>query len=596
MNKDQRQITIEKIFDAIRRCRAGEVSEELAATLEQAGLLRGVMHVGTAPRMRIVFATALKNKWQEAEKHIRSQLPRQASLRYATTFKVDFLVSGQLPDTWADDQIAKRSDLFLDLLEVEVTPVKRYRWKMPKRATSSKNKAKLDPQLADIANFLKENKQLTQLVYDSSKLPSLSCLALITTSGKVENIWDQLDEQDQQPVRDIFKNHGDKARMDTDEIDRDVRASGFAFCEFDSIWLSKENGGFKPAMNQAYEWRRRMVAQNFIEQIRIMPCAVMCESTDYYDELDEINSLMERFKPTVTLSYRPREVDGKEEQLSFPIWNLVICGGSGSGKSVYAYMVASSLLKEHKYDVVYVNYKKSEETEKLSTQPKNEALEFAKVMGHIAQRGISLVTPAEIKNAIAGQPTDEAGAWYTECARDDRVETVLDAIEEGRKGRFQKARRGLFVVIDEILNQKKNLKADMRRVMKFVNQMRTEDSFIGIIHQDLADCWTDDSAGKFIERSTVVLGSGLTNEKDEKCYDSLSSRAGKAPLPVWPVTWTEIKGFQKFQGRFVFLPNKEGNSEHPLRHTIPDYSFLKTREPVPEEWQWGFSTPVVRSH
>lgn len=37
---------------------------------------------------------------------------------------------------------------------------------------------------------------------------------------------------------------------------------------------------------------------------------------------------------------------------------MAICGGSGSGKSVYAYIVASSLLKEHQFDVVYVNWLK----------------------------------------------------------------------------------------------------------------------------------------------------------------------------------------------------------------------------------------------
>jgi hypothetical protein len=592
MSEDEGQISIEKIFETIRKCRSGEASEELASTLFSAGLLRGVMHIGPAPTMRIVFASARKESWKEAERYIREKLPPQASLRYATTFGVDFIVSGQLPDTWADDHIAKNTGLFEDLYEAEVAPVKRYRWAKPAKSSNSRNKAKLTPNLTEVASFLADPKQVTHLVYDSSRLPSLSCLALITTTGgkDLEDIWGRLDDQDQLPVRDMFTNHGDKARLNATAIDRDVRASGFAFCEFD-LGTPRENGTFTPAMNQAYQWRRRMVEQRNIIQVRMMPCAVIAESIDYYNELDEINDRIRPFKPTVSLPYRAREDDANEEQISFQIWNLVICGGSGSGKSVYAYVIASALLKEHKFDVVYLNYKNSDETESLSSRPRNEALEFWKIIGHTTGKGISLTKPSDIKNAIAEHPSDEPGAWYTECAKDDRVEAVLQAIVAGREKRGFSG--GLFVFLDEMLNQKKNLKEDMASLLKFVNQMRTKNSFLGIIHQDLTDFWRDESARRFIDRSTVILGSSLTDQ-DEGCYKSLSSRAARIPLPVSPVFFDEVKNLQKREGRFVFLPNKEGNSEHPLRHRVPAYPFLKP-EPMPAEWQWGFCTPPFTS-
>ena len=238
--------------------------------------------------MRIVFACACKGKWREAEDHIRQKLPPQASLRYANAFGVDFIISGQLPDSWADDQIAKKSNLFEDLYEVEVSPVKRYRWGIPSESSSLRNQAKLRPVVDDVARFLSDRNCVTRLVYDSSRLPSLSCLAVITTmDGRdLEYIWNHLRDEDKLPVRDMFTSHGDRARLDTATMDRDsIRGSGYALCEFDSINRSI-NGTFTPAMNQAYQWRRRMMDQRFILQVRLIPCAVINESIDYYDELD----------------------------------------------------------------------------------------------------------------------------------------------------------------------------------------------------------------------------------------------------------------------------------------------------------------------
>lgn len=591
MNEDQTQISLQEIFEAVRKCRSGDLSQQVAETLIAAGLLRGVMHIGSPPQMRIVFARALKNSWQKAEEHIRTKLPPQASLRYATTFGVDFIVSGQLPDNWADDQIAKQSHLFEDLYEAEVTPVKRYRWAMPTRPSTSRSKAKLMPTLADVTTFLTDPKQATRLVYDSSRLPSLSCLAVITTTdGKdLEYIWDRMEEKDQQPIRDMFTNHGDRARLDTAAMDRDaIRVSGYAFCEFDSI-SGTGNGSFTPAMNQAYHWRRRMMEQRYIQQVRLIPCAVIRESIDYYNELDETNDRMERFQPTVRLPYGIRQTGAQEDHISFPIWNVAICGGSGSGKSVFAYVLAGALLKEHSFDVVYVNYKNSDETESMSFQPLNEALEFHKVVGHIAVTGINLVTPDAIQNSISAQAADKPAAWYTECTKNDRADSILKAIFAGHNQRSKKNSRGMFVFFDEILNQKKNLARDMTSLEAFANQSRTRNIFLGIIHQDLTEFWGDKSASSFIERSTVILGSSLPG-KDEERYKSLSDRAASMPPPISPVTFVEVRSFQKHQGRFVFLPNKEGNSEHPVRHTLPEYPFLKTREPIPQEWQWGFTT------
>jgi hypothetical protein len=595
MNENHTLISMQEIFEAVRKCRSGDLSNEVAETLIAANLLRGVMHVGSAPAMRIVFARALKNKWQEAEAHIRNKLAPHASLRYTTTFGVDFIVSGQLPDTWAEDEIAKKSNLFEDLYEAEVTAVKRYRWATPTRTSNLRSRAKLVPlTVTDVANFLTEPKQVTRLVYDSSRLPSLSCLAVITPAeGRdLDYIWDHLDEKDQQPVRDMFTNDGDKARLDTGAMDRAIRAIGYAFCEFDSI-SSTGNGSFTPAMNQAYHWRRRMMDRHYIQQVRLIPCAVIVESIDYYDELDETNDRMERFKPTVRLPYGTRQTGAKESQISFPIWNAAICGGPGSGKSVFAYVLAAALLKEEKYDLVYVNYKNSDDTETLDPQPRNEALEFAKVIEHIAQTGITLVAPDAIENSISRQATDKPTAWYTECAKSDRAKPILKAIFAAHEKRSKKP-PGMFVIFDEILNQKENLKEDMASLLVFVNEKRSSNIFLGIIHQDLTEFWADESARTFIEKSTVVLGSSLSG-RDEDRYKWLSARAESMPLPISPVTFDEVRRFQKHDGKFVFLPHKAGDSEHPLRHILPEYAFLKAREPIPHEWTWGFTTTISTS-
>ena len=206
-------------------------------------------------------------------------------------------------------RFAKKSNLFEDLYEVEVSPVKRYRWGIPSESSSLRNQAKLRPVVDDVARFLSDRNCVTRLVYDSSRLPSLSCLAVITTmDGRdLEYIWNHLRDEDKLPVRDMFTSHGDRARLDTATMDRDsIRGSGYALCEFDSINRSI-NGTFTPAMNQAYQWRRRMMDQRFILQVRLIPCAVINESIDYYDELDESNDRMNRFKPTVRLPYATRQ-------------------------------------------------------------------------------------------------------------------------------------------------------------------------------------------------------------------------------------------------------------------------------------------------
>ena len=590
MNESNTAPSRVKIFEAIQRCRSGDLCPEVAETLLAADLLRGVMHIGPAPPMRIVFARALKNCWKEAEAHVRKNLPPQASLRYATTFGVDFIVSGQLPESWADDQIAKQSNLFEDLYEAEVTPVRRYRWAMPTKPSPFRSEAKLKPTLEDVSMFLTNTRQTTRLVYDSSRLPSLSCLAVITpTEGRdLEHVWDQLDEVDQEPIRDIFTNYGDKARLNTGAMDNSIRATAYAFCEFDSI--GSGNGSFTPAMNQAYQWRRRMMEQSYVQQVRLIPCAVILESIDYYNELDEVNDRMQRFRPTVRLPYAARQTGAKEDQISFPIWNLAVCGGSGSGKSVFAYVVAAALLKEHGFDVLYVNYKDSDNTAALGPQPRNEALELAKVTEHIARTGIHLITPDTIEKSIVAQPVDQPAAWYTECAKDDRPETILNAILAARQ-KVRKRTTGTFVVFDEILNQKKNLAGDMASLLAFVNQSRTSNIFLGLIHQELQDFWRDPSARSLIEKSTVVLGSSLPGG-DEQYYDSLSARAESVAPPISRVPFSEVRRYQKHQGKFVFLPNKEGNSEYAVRHSLPEYSFLKTREAIPVDWKWDFRTNI----
>ena len=582
MSKDKTPIAMHEIFDAIDRCRCGDISEQLAETLIAADLLRGVMHIGPAPKMRIVFARAHKNKWREAEDHIRKKLPPQASLRYTNAFGVDFIVSGQLPDSWADDQIAKTSNLFEDLYEVEVSPIKRYRWGVPIDSSNSRNQAKLKPLVDDIVRFLSDRKYETRLVYDSSKLPSLSCLAVIRTAeGRdLEYVWNRLKDEERQPVRDIFTNYGDRARLDTAFMDRtSILGSGYAFCEFDSI-SKRSNGSFTPALNQAYQWRRKMMEKSFIDHVRMIPCAVITESIDYYDELDESNDRMNRFKPVVRLPYTTRQEGATEDQISFPIWNLAICGGPGSGKSVFAYVIAAALLKD-KYDVLYVNYKDSDHTESRKPQPRKEALEFAKIVDHVARAGITLVAPDAIQETLLAHRGPNA--LYTECAKNDRVELILKQM----RGAADKSRR-IFVFFDELLNQKENLTEDLGDLLTFVNESRTANMFAGIIHQDLITFLEDKLAKSLLEKLTVVLGSSLT-EPDDEGFKLLSQRVKNRPLPVYPVTFDEIRGYQKWDSQFVFLPNQEGNSEHPVRHRLPQYSFLKDSPTIPEEWTWGIS-------
>jgi hypothetical protein len=583
MSNDKTPIPMPEIFDAIVKCRSGDISEQLAETLIAADLLRGVMHIGPAPKMRIVFARARKNKGREAEDHILEKLPPQAALRFTNTFGVDFIVSGQLPDSWADDQIAKTSNLFEDLYEVEVSPIKRYRWGVPSESSSSRNQRKIEPEVEDVVRFLSDRKYETRLVYNSAKLPSLSCLAIITTAERrdLEYVWSRLKDEEKQPVRDLFTNHGDRARLYTAEMDRtSLLGSGYAFCEFDSISRSR-NGGFMPALNQAYQWRRKMMEKNFIEQVRMIPCAVMTESIDYYDELDESNDRMGRFKPIVRLPYATRQAGAPEDQISFPIWNLAICGGPGSGKSVFAYVIAAALLKEHKFNVLYVNYKDSDNTENQKPQPRKEALEFAKIINYVARTGIKLVTPETIRETFVAQP--DPSALYTECAKNERVELILKQMRSASD-----KSRSIFVFFDELLNQKKNLREDLSNLLTFVNESRTSNMFVGIIHQDLISFSEDKLAQSLLEKLTLVLGSSLT-EPDGDCFNLLSERVKNVPLPVYPVTFDEIRGYQKWDGQFVFLPNQAGNSEHPVRHRLPQYSFLKDSATIPEEWTWGTS-------
>lgn len=584
MSKDKTSIPMHEIFDAIDRCRCGDISAELAETLIAADLLRGVMHIGPAPKMRIVFARARKNKWREAEDHIHKKLPQQAALRYTNAFGIDFIISGQLPDSWADDQIARTSNLFEDLYEVEVSPIKRYRWGVPIDSPGSRNHGKVEPLIDDVVRFLSDRKYETRLVYNSAKLPSLSCLAVIRTAeGRdLEYFWNRLKDDERQPVRDIFTNHGDRARLDTAFMDRtSILGSGYAFCEFDSISRSR-NGSFTPALNQAYYWRRKMMEKSFIDHVRIIPCAVITESIDYYDELDESNDRMSRFKPVVSLPYAATRQEGAtEDQISFPIWNLAICGGPGSGKSVFGYVIAAALLKD-KYDVLYVNYKDSDHSESRKPQPRKEALEFAKIINHVAGAGITLVAPDAIKETLIAHRGPNA--LYTECLKNDRVELILNEM----RGASDKSRR-IFVFFDELLNQKKNLREDLGNLLTFVYESRTANMFTGIIHQDLITFLDDKQAKSLLEKLTVVLGSSLT-EADEDGFKLLSERVKNRPLPVYPVSFDEIRSYQKWESQFVFLPNQEGNSEHPVRHRLPQYSFLKDSTTIPEEWTWG-TTP-----
>ena len=113
--------------------------------------------------------------------------------------------------------------------------------------------------------------------------------------------------------------------------------------------------------------------------------------------------------------------------------------------------------------------------------------------------------------------------------------------------------------------------------------------FTGIIHQDLITFLDDKQAKSLLEKLTVVLGSSLT-EADEDGFKLLSERVKNRPLPVYPVSFDEIRSYQKWESQFVFLPNQEGNSEHPVRHRLPQYSFLKDSTTIPEEWTWG-TTP-----
>lgn len=592
MNEDKISIAKEKIFDAVRKCRLGKVSEEVALTLSSANLLRGVMHIGPAQKLRIVFARALKGRAADAEEHIKAHLPPQASLRFATTFRVDFIISGQLPETWADDQLAKRSDLFEDVYEAEVIAVRRYRWGIPTKTSPLRSQAKLGPSADDVLRFLSEPKQETRLVYDSSRLPSLSCLAVITTeSTNLAQIWEDFDDEDQQPVRDILRNVGHKVNMDAAIMDRDAiqHVGGYAFCEFDSIDNWEEGPSFMPAMNRAYLWRRRIVQKKGIEQVRLIPCAVMNESIDYYDEVQESKDRLALFGSTVALPIGCTQTETNENKIPFPIWNVAICGGSGSGKSVIAYLLASALLTEQEYDVVYVNYKNSDETKTLDQQPRKEALEFASIIEHVAKEGINLVSPEAMETTMSGQ--EKAGAYYTECARDVRVAGILDSILNAHLKKSKKSKRGTFIFFDELLNQKARTE-DLKCIEKAINQLRTSNIYLGIIHQNLASFWEDDSASVFAEQSTVILASKLLG-KDEKAYLTLLGRAGKRPPPVSQVDFKEIKGYQI--GQFVFLPTQGGNSEHPVRGRIPHYSFLKKLGAIPEDWKWDTKTKVTPS-
>jgi hypothetical protein len=578
-------------FEAVQKCRLGQISEEVAATLKSACLLRGVMHIGPPQKMRIVFARARKDNWRNAEEHIEKHLPKQASLRFTNNFGVDFIISGQLPESWADEQLAKRADIFEDVYEVEVIPEKKYRWGAPTKPSNPRSRAREDPSIEDVAMFLSEQKEATRLVYDSSKLPSLSCLAVIRMYEKdPAHIWNYLDDADQLPVRDMFRHVADKVSMDTLQMDRGAiqNVSNYAFCEFDSIGKSEGHGTFTPAMNQAIQWRRRIVDKKEVH-VRLIPCAVIRESIDYYDELQESKDrIVSLFEPTVLLPYGTPQTEPTEDRIPFPIWNVTICGGPGSGKSVFAYVLAGELLKEHKFDVVYVNYKNSDKTQILGSQPRKEALDFAGMINQITNSHITLLGPQDLEATLTER--EEPGAFYTECVRDIRAKDILNAIFNAHETKLKKHKQWkTFVFFDELLNQK-DKKDDMMHIKECVNQWRTSDIYLGIIHQDLRSFWEDSSATTFAEQSTVLLAGKLPSH-DLSSFDILRERAAKRPPPIAPVTFTEVKGYQ--QRQFCFIPTQGANSDNPVRYRLPDYSFFKNLpKSVPQEWTWGKKTTL----
>jgi len=378
--------------------------------------------------------------------------------------------------------------------------------------------------------------------------------------------------------------------MDTGGMDRGAiqHVSNYAFCEFDSIGRSEATGTFTPAMNQAYQWRRRIVEKKEIQQVRLIPCAVINESIDYYDEIQETKDRLSIFDPTVPLPYATLG-EAQDDQIPFPIWNTIVCGGAGSGKSVIAYVLGAALLKEHGYDVVYVNYKNSDQTEALDAYPRKEAFEFAKMVEYIAGEGINLVIPEELERAVTSQ--DKPAAFYTECTRDTRAEYILGAIYKAHVKRPKRAKRGLFIIFDELLNQKKRTE-DMAALELRINQWRTENIYLGVIHQNLSSFWDESSSEGVVNQSTIILASKLPG-KDEKHYQSLSSRAKKRPLPISPVTFEEVRSYQRAQ--IAFLPTQETKVEHPVRMTLPGYSFLTKLETPAEDWKWGSKTMVSPS-
>jgi hypothetical protein len=182
------------------------------------------------------------------------------------------------------------------------------------------------------------------------------------------------------------------------------------------------------------------------------------------------------------------------------------------------------------------------------------------------------------------------GAFYIECARDVRADRILDGIINAHQKKPTKSKRGMFLFFDELLNQKAR-KEDLKSIENAINQLRTSNIYLGIIHQNLASFWEDESATTVVEQSTVILAPKLPG-KDEKGYQSLLIRAGNRPLPLSQVSFKEVKGYQAGQGQFVFLPTQGGNSEHPVRSKIPHYSFLKSLGPIPAEWKWGMNAVV----
>lgn len=595
---EQQPPAIEQILKAIDESRHGEIQRGELETLHNAGLLRAVLH-GAPQYFHCVFINLMpKNsvdfvKIMNSDEFLNKHLPEQASLRLVPErFGIDVIISGHLPSKeWFKDKLySKYRDYIQDWCQFSFMDTKRYRWKDYSNANSSLQPM-IEPSVENAQRFLDADKTSTRLIYDLRKAPILSCYALIDSDLRYKNLWDTLGELGKN-IRDIFYNpDGYEKGMNAGIITRSIikSTSYVALCEFDNFKNLDGQISIDCAMNQSYDWRLKVLSLEGINQVRLIPCAVVKDSYDILDDVARLRGL----EPSIQLRSVNPDVEERPKPIPFPVWSYLICGGKGGGKSVTAfYIMAEFLNSTPAYDVIFVNYKVSDERTDLGEKPSqsHEVVDYAGVIYQRTGKQTALVLPQDLKQELT--QSKGSGAYYTEGCRGITVEFILEEIisayEENKKNGSP---RQCVIVFDEILNQEEK-DLYMSSIADKDNQLRSLNIYPAVIGQQLTKIFEARGAKDYMIGSTVIVAGELLPGENVNQFKELLKRApdhsegDEAPL---------LKDVaEPKHGRFILLPRNNIKKETAVRIKTEKVTLRPEKDEkgadgkrMPEDWKWG---------